>query len=194
VSGAIEISDTSVVEQYRFDRMQRWLHWTMAILIFAGIGLGVVSAYLPVGQQPRRGLLDIHKSIGFTLMALLLIRISWRWFAGEPAYRHALDRLTRVASKLGHLTLYALMLFMPFTGYMYSAAGNYSLPWFGLFQWPRLLPHDDTIAEWGKLLHDRGGWVISAIILIHLAAVAYHHWFKRDEVLSRMTPFLDLRR
>lgn len=187
MSDSIEIFETSFIGRYQFDRVQRWLHWTMAFLIFAAIGLGVVSAYLPVGQQPRRGLLDVHKSIGFTLVTLLLVRISWRCFTGEPAYRHALDRLTRIAAKLGHLALYALMLFMPITGYMYSAAGNYSLPWFGLFQWPRVLPHDDTIADWGKLLHDRGAWAISAIILVHLAAVAFHHWVKRDEVLSRMT-------
>lgn len=186
-NGTIAFPDPSLGTRYQFDRVQRWLHWTMAILIFALIGLGVVTAYLPVGQQPRRGLLEIHKSIGFTLMALLLVRIGWRWFTGEPAYRHRLDRLTRIAGRVGHVALYALMLFMPVTGYIYSAAGGYSLPWFGLFQWPRLLPHDNKIAAWGELLHDRGGWVISAVILVHLAAVAFHHWFRRDEVLSRMT-------
>ena len=68
----------------------------------------------------------------------------------------------------------------------YVQAGGYSLPWFGLFQWPCLLPHDLGIAEWGKLLHDRGGWVIAAVVALHLAAVIWHHWIKRDEVLSRM--------
>ena len=186
-SGPISFSDSLAKKRYQFDRVQRWLHWTMAILILAAIGLGVLTAYLPVGQQPRRGLLEIHKSIGFTLMALLMVRIGWRWFAGEPAYRQPLDRLNRIASEAGHAALYAMMLYMPVTGNIYSAAGGYSLPWFGLFQWPRLLPHDDRIANWGELLHDRGGWVISAIILVHIAAVAFHHWFKRDEVLSRMT-------
>ena len=78
-----------------------------------------------------------------------------------------------------------MMLAMPVTGYMFSAAGGYSLPWFGLFQWPRLLSHDEGLAKWGERLHDRGAWIISAIILVHLAAVAYHR-FRRDEVLSRM--------
>jgi cytochrome b561 len=173
--------------RFQFDRVQRWLHWTMAILILVTIGLGAVSAYLPVGQQPRKGLLEVHKSIGFTLVALLIVRIAWRLFAGEPAYRQPLDRLTRRASQAGHAALYALMISMPVTGYMFSAAGGYSLPWFWLFQWPRLLPHDAALTEWGEFLHDRGGWIISAVILLHLSAVAFHHWVKRDEVLSRMT-------
>jgi cytochrome b561 len=78
------------------------------------------------------------------------------------------------------------MISMPVTGYMFSAAGGYSLPWFGLFQWPRLLHRDASLSDWGEFLHDRGAWIISAIILVHLAAVAFH-WLRRDEVLSRMT-------
>jgi cytochrome b561 len=172
---------------YRFDRVQRWLHWTMAALIFAMIPLGAISAYLPAGQQPRQGLLEVHKSLGLTILALLIVRITWRLVAGEPRYRIPLGRLTHLASRAGHIALYGLMLFMPVTGYLYSAAGGYSLPWFGLFQWPRLLPHDEGIAAWGKLLHDRGAWVIAAVLAAHLAAVAWHQWIKRDEVLSRMT-------
>lgn len=173
--------------QFRFDRTQRWLHWIMAVLIFVAIGLGVASAYLPVGQQPRRGLLEIHKSLGFTILALVVIRITYRWVAGEPPYRRSLGRLTHLASRTGHLMLYALMVMMPVTGYMFSAAGGYSLPWFGLLQWPRLLPQDRQISDWGELLHDRGAWVIAGLLMLHVAAVAWHHWIKRDEVLSRMT-------
>jgi cytochrome b561 len=173
--------------RYRFDRVQRWLHWTMAALILIAIPLGVISAFLPAGQQPRQGLLEVHKSLGFTILVLLIARITWRLVAGEPRYRTPLGRLVHLASRAGHIALYGLMLFMPLTGYLYSAAGGYSLPWFGLFKWPRLLPHDDGIAAWGKLLHDWGGWVVAAVVAAHLAAVAWHQWIKRDEVLSRMT-------
>jgi cytochrome b561 len=172
--------------RYRFGRMQRWLHWTMAALIFGAIALGAMSAYFPAGQQPRQGLLEVHKSLGITVLALLIVRAIWRLVAGEPPYRTPLGRLTHLASRAGHLALYGLMFFMPITGYLYSAAGGYSLPWFGLFQWPRLLRHNDDVAAWGKLLHDRGAWVIVALVAGHLAAVIWHQWIKRDEVLSRM--------
>jgi cytochrome b561 len=182
----ISISDRNE-PRYRFDRVQRWLHWTMAALILVAIALGAISACLPAGHQPRQGLLKVHKSLGFTILALLIVRVSWRLAAGEPPYRAPLGWLTHLASRAGHVALYSLMLFMPVTGYLFSAAGGYSLPWFGLFQWPRLLPHDDGITAWGKLLHDRGGWAIAAVVAVHLAAVAWHQWIKRDEVLSRMT-------
>jgi cytochrome b561 len=184
---AAEIASAGPAEaRYQFDRVQRWLHWIMAALIFAAIALGVVSAYLPAGLKPRPDLLELHKSIGFTILALLVIRVIWRLIAGEPPYRTPLGRLNHLASRAGHAALYGMMLFMPISGYLYSGAGGYSLPWFGLFQWPRLVPRDEDISAWGKLLHDRGGWVIIAVVALHLAAVVWHHWIKRDEVLSRM--------
>ena len=185
---ASEVLDAGPDEaRYQFDRAQRWLHWVMAALILAAIALGIVSDYLPAGHQPRQGLLEVHKSLGFTILALLVIRVMWRLMAGEPPYRMPLGQLNHLASRAGHVVLYTLMLFVPITGYLYSAAGGYDLPWFGLFEWPRLVPHDNVISAWGKLLHDRGGWVIAAVVALHLAAVAWHQWIKRDEVLSRMT-------
>lgn len=173
--------------RFAYDRGQRALHWTMALIIIVAIVLGVIAAFLPVGQQPRKGLLEIHKSLGMTALVLLMVRLAWRVWAGEPPYRRPLDRMTHWASRAGHAALYVLMIAMPVTGYMFSAAGGYSLPWFGLFQWPRLLPRDKAVTDWGELLHDRAAWIIGAVVLLHLAAVAWHHWIKRDEVLSRMT-------
>ena len=70
---------------------------------------------------------------------------------------------------------------------MFSGAGGYSLPWFGLFQWPRLVPRDAALSHLGEMLHDRGAWVLGAVLALHLGAVAWHRFVKRDEVLSRMT-------
>jgi cytochrome b561 len=80
-----------------------------------------------------------------------------------------------------------MMIYMPITGYLFSAAGGYSLPWFGLFQWPRLLPKNADTANWGELLHDRGAWIVGGVVALHLVAVVWHQWIKRDEVLARMT-------
>lgn len=187
LTAQLESTDFLSKARFQFDRVQRWLHWTTALLIFVAIGLGVVSAYLPVGQQPRKGLLEIHKSLGFTILGLIVVRVAWRLSHGEPPYRQPLGWLVRIASRAGHAILYFFMIFMPITGYLFSAAGGYSLPWFGLFQWPRLLSRNQNIAGWGEFLHDRGAWGLGAILFVHLAAVAWHRWVKNDEVLSRMT-------
>ena len=171
-----------------YDRTQRTFHWAMAALIFVALGLGIYAAYLPAGTSPRRELLDIHKSIGMTVLVLLPLRFIYRQIVGEPPYRRPPGRWSHLAARTAHLALYALMIVMPVTGYVYSGAGGYSLPWFGLFSWPRLVPRDRRLSELGFDLHYWAAWLIGALVALHLLAVAWHVWIRRDEVLARMAP------
>ena len=82
------------------------------------------------------------------------------------------------------------MIFMPVTGYVYSAAGKHSLPWFGLFGFPNLAPYDEVLARAGQRFHYLGAWAIGLLLCAHLAAVVWHFLVKRDEVLARMAPSL----
>jgi len=174
--------------RFRYDFTQRALHWLMAAIIFAAIALGVYASYLPPGTGARPALLDIHKSLGMTALVLVLVRIAYRLFRGEPPYREPPPLLSHVAAKLAHFGLYALMLFMPVTGYLFSGAGGYSLPWFGLFAWPRLIARDKALALSGQQLHHIGAWVIGALVGGHVLAAIWHRWVKKDEVLARMLP------
>lgn len=173
---------------FHYDRAQRLFHWAMAGIILAAIGLGIYASYLPAGTSPRRELLDLHKSLGMSAAVLLVLRLAYRLHAGEPPYRQPLGRATHVGARVGHLGLYAFMLFMPVSGYLYSGAGGYSLPWFGLFSWPRFVPLDKGLAQTGYELHRFGAWGIAGLLVLHVAAVVWHRWVKRDEVLSRMWP------
>ena len=160
----------------------------MAVIIFAAISLGVWAACLVPGTSPRRELLDIHKSLGMTALVLVILRLAYRLIAGEPTYRKLPPLLTHLAARAGHIGLYGLMFFMPLAGYLFSAAGGYSLPWFGVFSWPRLLPLDKADAALGETLHYWGAWVLGAILVLHILAVVWHVFVRRDEVLSRMLP------
>ncbi len=58
--------------------MQRWLHWTMAALIFGAIALGAMSAYFPesnentnrlLRQYPRGTDLSLHSQAKLSAIA-----------------------------------------------------------------------------------------------------------------------------
>ena len=100
-----------------YNSMQRLLHWAMALII--------------------------HKSLGMTALVLVALRILYRAMVGVPAYTPVLGRINAFAAHLAHLMLYGLMLVMPFSGYIFSVAGGHDVPWFGLFEWPLVLPHRD---------------------------------------------------
>jgi cytochrome b561 len=176
-----------VSEPETYDRVQRTFHWTMAAIVLTAVLLGLWSSFLTPGTPFRQELLDVHKSLGLTAAMLILPRIVYRLLTRVPPDTDG-SPLTRAAAHGAHLTLYALMLFMPITGYISSAAGGHSLPWFGLFQWPRLLGKDAALSHWGEWLHDHGAWVVYAVIAIHIAAVVWHQFYKKDGVLARMLP------
>lgn len=169
-----------------YDRTHRAFHWTMAAIILAAVALGFWASLLVPGTPLRKALLELHKSLGFTAAILILPRIAYRLLVEAPPPVEGTGPASHLAATAGHLLLYGLMIFMPITGYMFSAAGGYSLPWFGLFQWPRLLPLDRATASMGEWLHDRGAWLLYGVIALHLAAVAWHSLVRKDAVLARM--------
>jgi cytochrome b561 len=165
----------------------RAFHWLMALLIFIALPLGVWASQLPRGDL-RSEVLFVHKSFGITVLALVILRIVVRLIGGAPAYARPLGRLVHGAAGAGHLALYALMIAMPVSGYLTSAAGGNSVPFFGLFTVPSVLPKDKALAEGAGQAHYVLAWLIGLTLALHLAAVVWHARVKRDEVLTRMWP------
>jgi len=178
---------TTLNIEARYDSTLRILHWAMAAIIFAAIALGVVAAFLPRGVSPRVELLTIHKSLGMTALVLVVVRVAWRLSVGAPPYAAALGAFSRLGANAAHLALYALMVAMPVTGYVNSIAGGHPASAFGLFDWPALIARDDTLAHRASFAHYGLAWAIGAVLALHLAAVAWHVWVRRDDVFARMS-------
>ena len=165
----------------------RTLHWLMAAVIFVAIGLGVWASLLPHNDL-RSDVLFVHKSLGVTVLALVVLRIAVRLAVGAPAYSVPLGRLVDAAAQSGHLALYALMIALPVSGYLTSTAGGHEVSFFGLFTLPRLVPESKALDEAASEAHFVFAWAIGITLALHLAGVAWHARMKKDEVLARMWP------
>ena len=170
-----------------YDPVLRAVHWLMALLIVVALGLGVWAINLTRGDL-RAGVLFVHKSFGITLLALVVLRVVVRLIVGAPAYAVPLSKLVRAAAGAGHLALYVLMIAMPVSGYVKSAASGKEVSFFGLFSLPAILPEDKGLAEAAGQAHYVFAWALGAVLVVHVAAVVWHARFKRDEVLTRMWP------
>ena len=171
-----------------YDPGLRTLHWLMAALIFVALPLGVWASLLPSGDGVRVEILFFHKSIGVTVFGLIGLRIVWRLIVGAPAYAEPLGKVIRVASRAGHLALYALMIAMPVSGYLGSTAGGRAVSWFGLLELPRLVAKDRDLAVAASWAHLVFAWAIAIVLAGHLGAVVWHAGIKHDWVLTRMWP------
>ena len=172
----------------RWGPVSQAFHWLIMLLI---LGLAIVG--LTMGELPKTPkyfwVFTAHKSTGITVLVLVIARLAWRLYAGTPEPVPGTptwqDRIARVT----HWTLYALILAMPISGWLYdSASGLRPFRWFGLFDVPKLTPPDEALRGIAHEIHELGFWVLAALVCVHAGAAFYHHFFQRDATLVRMLP------
>ena len=63
--------------------------------------------------------------------------------------------------------------------------------YFGTASIPPLpLPADRTLHAVFEFGHSKGAWLLLVLLALHAAAAIKHHVIDRDDVLTRMVPFL----
>ena len=93
----------------------------------------------------------------------------------------------RLAAKLSHGLLYALMLGMPLAGWLLLSLRGDPVPFFGLTL-PPLAAENEALAKTLRGWHGDIGRAGYALIGLHAAAGLAHHYLRRDNTLRRMLP------
>lgn len=171
----------------RWGAASQLLHWTTVLLILVMAWIGLRMGDMPNGPD-KIATYAMHKSIGLTILALVVVRIGWRLYAGAPAPVADTPRWQHAVASITHLGLYALLLAMPLSGWVMNSAAGYPLQWFGLFNLPAIAGRDHDLHELTESVHEWLFWTMVALVLAHAAAAFYHHLFQRDATLSRMLP------
>ncbi|KIQ97893.1 Cytochrome B561 [Lysobacter sp. A03] len=132
---------------------------------------------------------NLHKSLGLTVLALAVVRLAWRLYAGAPIPMASIPRWQLLLARVTHWLLYGLIIAMPLSGWLFdSASGLRPLRWFELFQVPKLIAPNTGVREIARDAHGWIFWVLVLLILMHAGAALYHHYFVGDGTLRRMLP------
>jgi cytochrome b561 len=145
----------------------------------------LTPAGLDLDNPERENWYNVHKSIGLTILGLAIVRLVWRWANPPPPLPGTLGYLERFAALLSHWRLYAALIFMPASGYLFSAVGNHPVNWFGLFTVPNIVPYSAALAHFGGALHLAGQWALYDLIILHVIATIWHIVVRRDGALDR---------
>ncbi|HLM53174.1 MAG TPA: cytochrome b [Pseudoxanthomonas sp.] len=172
----------------RWGPVSQLLHWLIVALILVMAAVGLVMDDLP--RTPKYfWVYTAHKSTGITILALVLLRLGWRWYAGSPAPVAGTPSWQHRIAVLTHVLLYALILAMPLSGWLYdSASGLRPFRWFGLFDMPKLVGPDRNLGDLARVAHEWLFWGLVALVAVHAAAAFHHHLFRGDVTLVRMLP------
>jgi cytochrome b561 len=172
----------------RYTQLAVWLHWLLALALFGQIGLGLYMADIPKGTPERAWYFNLHKSIGLTLFAFILLRLWWRSLNSPPPLPGTMPTWERKVARANHIILYVCMLVMPVSGFIASNFTKYGVKFFGLFQIGPWGWDDKAIYSVFNGLHETTGTLFIALITIHVLAALKHWLLDRDRVLQRMLP------
>lgn len=163
----------------------RVLHWTTAFLILFMIPLGIVIAN-DWGGAAQDFLYDLHRSIGVTIIPLVILRIIYRWRHPPLPLPEDIVPMQRFAAETTHWALYALLVVQPFTGWIATSAYRAPVVVFGWFELPPIWPQDRAFSDRLFFFHALIGIAIACLVAAHIGAALYHHFVRRDRVLLRM--------
>ena len=178
-------------ELSRYGVPARLLHWLMALLLFVQVPVGIVMSYrgnvLNLWNTVTDFLYSAHKSIGFVLLILLLLRALARLTAGAPPAEPSLAPWQRRIAAANHAGLYLFLLVVPMLGWL-GVSLFPALEVFGVVSLPAISGVDRAASDAVFTLHRLAAFLLVALIALHIAAALHHHFIRHDGVLRRMLP------
>lgn len=163
------------------------LHWVIAVLILANLVLAVTSANSE--GVLHRTVLNLHKSIGFSVLLLSLVRLAWRLYRPPPAAFEGQAAWERSLASAVHVAFYFMMILIPLLGWWVSSAAKTLHPINVLGWHAPFLPvmrgreFSGGIMEMHRFL----GFAMAALLALHIGAALKHRFIDRDGLMGRMS-------
>ena len=176
-------------EQVSYGGGARAFHWLTVALLLLIIPMGLIMGGLPRGTL-QNTLFITHESLGLTVLALTLARLLWRLGHPPPPPSRYLSELQHLASGSVHMLLYAILIVMPVTGYLFVTLSGIDLSYFGIVHVPALAEPDKPLGKTFGAVHITLQWAIYALAAMHIGAALHHYFVRHNDVLARMLPGL----
>lgn len=177
------------------------LHWAIAVFIIFNLAVGYFMNGMP--KPIHYAILPIHVSGGITVLVLSLFRVVWRLTHKPPAFPSTMPSVERMAAHTVHFVLYVLMIAMPLIGWMILSShpphqGPDAFPIWGVFQLHPIAPLASMALEPGGIarqkawhttfvtMHSTGGWIMIALLCLHVGGALKHQFWDRQAELARM--------
>lgn len=165
------------------------LHWVMAIALLGCFALGVYMHDLPFSPSKLQ-YFSWHKWAGVTLFVVLWFRLIWRLTHRAPAMPAGMPFWQQRVAAATHHGLYILMILIPLTGWLMSSAKGFQTVWFGVIPIPDLLEKNEAMGDLLRNVHETLNILLALSVFAHVGAALKHHFINRDDVLTRMLPFV----
>jgi len=146
--------------------------------------LGLMTWEVAKEESPRAFYFNLHKSIGLTILMLVLLRMYWRFTHRPPAFLSSMKLWEKRLATAIHHSFYLLMVLIPLTGIIMSAASKYGIKWFGI----KVIPgfDDKAVRDLFYEFHEIFGLLLLFLLIFHILGAIKHSLIDKDGTLRRM--------
>ena len=196
---ASEEAQGAVAETPRYAWIRRMLHWAVALFVLLQLPTGyVIAGYerdtvdavdATFGKGAFDVLYDLHKSMGLTVLGLMVLRVVAKAAAPNPDYRPPIKAWERTASHAVHVALYGLLIVTPIVGWVGVSLYPAPAPFYFLVDLRLPIGEARSVSEFllGDV-HGPLGILIGILAAVHVLAALKHRLLNRDGVWERMIP------
>ncbi len=173
-------------DRERYGAVSVLLHWLVALAVFGLFGLGLWMTGLTYYDAWYTRAPWLHKGIGVTLLAVVILRLAWRLVSPPPPPPATHAPWERRGAALAHGLLYLLLLTVMATGYLISTADGRPLEVLGLFTIPALVTGIERQEDVAGSVHLVLASTLVGLAALHALAALKHHFIDADRTLLRM--------
>jgi cytochrome b561 len=173
-------------ERRQFTVLMRILHWLMAAMVLAMLGIGVAMV-ASIGNYHR--LVSIHRPLGIAILVLVVIRFVNRQFSTLPPFPASMSSQERVAAHASEVLLYTLLFVLPLIGWGMLSAARFPIILYGPLHLPPILPHSLMFYTFLRRTHTVLAYLLFLAFIGHFGAILFHTLVVRDGLFNRMAPW-----
>lgn len=168
----------------RYGRVTRIFHWSMAAILlwqFSGI---IINRLF--GRSALTDMLNsTHGELGAVTLLLAALRALWGFYNLRNRPRHE-GRALGIIARLGHISLYILMLIIPAVAFLRAFGSEWGLALFGFQIVPRGTENIGWMVMPANFVHGIFAWTLLAMIAGHIGMALIHRFVWRDDIIKRM--------
>ena len=168
------------------------MHWLIALLFALQYTSAAIMLRTP-GDGATLGVSQAtyynwHKSLGLVVLVTTVFRLLNRAVGELPPWASTLSPVEKMAIHKAETLLYAAMLIMPLSGFVYVMAGDYGVKLFGIVDLPNPIGPVPLLATVARWVHVGAGILLLLPLGLHLGLVLGHHFGLKDRLIHRMLP------
>ncbi len=190
----------------RYGGLSQLLHWTTVLLVTAMIVIGKTG--LVDAEHPGSAGFMWHGSLGVLVLALVALRLLWSLVSPAPRLPATMTRAGRIAARTMHVSLYALLIALPLSGWIAASSEGSHVNFFNIATlplWQRAAPAsagpviapraraapeeaDEQGEGFSKELHELLADALLVLVGLHVLAALKHQFVDHDGLIVRMLP------